>query len=531
MTTPAAVAPDPAAEIDNRPAAVIYTRVSQDTSGEMLAVQRQKEDCRAYAAEHGLRVVELYVDNDISAWNRRKKRPDYERLKRDLTRPGAAQIVIVYNTDRLHRQLRELVSWVDLADTYDISVHAVKGGGEIDLKTPAGRANAFIWGVIDQQRSDAQGDLLKRKFRQERASGHYQRGPLPFGWQRPPDAAPGSKAPLILHDGQAELVRWGIEHMLAGGTLGEVVRKWNDSPHKPPRRPTWCSPSVRQVLTRWRNGGVLVHVERKVERGKTVNIEKRVGTGNWDPIPTITEEKMHALRRIFAENAARGAAQVAADGRGVGAGRNNPHLLSGIALCGACGSVMMAASRYNRTGPARRQYICRARTRHVADIGGRAPGGGHASRICPPVDGYVREVVADELDDPVHRAKLLELFAPEGAAEQVRALQAEKADITLRLKRLRVALGEGRIDDEDFDEAAGAAKARREVVDQLLAGMVFHSATVKVLSGEHPGQTFMAQDLTTQRSLLRNLVTITIVPVGRGNWKFDSSKIEITWKA
>ena len=47
--------------------AAIYLRVSLDSTGEQLAVQRQREDCRKIAADRGWTVVGEYVDNSVSA--------------------------------------------------------------------------------------------------------------------------------------------------------------------------------------------------------------------------------------------------------------------------------------------------------------------------------------------------------------------------------------------------------------------------------------------------------------------------------
>ena len=66
--------------------AAVYLRVSLDRTGEHLAVDRQREDCRAIAKQRGWDVVEEYVDNSISASDARKNRPGYNRLVEDFER-------------------------------------------------------------------------------------------------------------------------------------------------------------------------------------------------------------------------------------------------------------------------------------------------------------------------------------------------------------------------------------------------------------------------------------------------------------
>lgn len=62
----------------------IYVRISDDREGGGLGVKRQEDDCRLLAASLGWKVVEVYVDNDVTAADRRKKRKDYIRMLEDV---------------------------------------------------------------------------------------------------------------------------------------------------------------------------------------------------------------------------------------------------------------------------------------------------------------------------------------------------------------------------------------------------------------------------------------------------------------
>jgi site-specific DNA recombinase len=61
----------------------IYARISSDRESDGLAIGRQVEDCERLAEERGWRVIERYVDHDISAYKGRV-RPVYQRLLSDL---------------------------------------------------------------------------------------------------------------------------------------------------------------------------------------------------------------------------------------------------------------------------------------------------------------------------------------------------------------------------------------------------------------------------------------------------------------
>lgn len=83
-------------------AAAIYCRISHDPSGERLGVQRQEDDCRAEASRRNWGLAGVYVDDDRSAFNTRKPRPEYQRLLADI-QAGEIDGVMIWRLDRLHR--------------------------------------------------------------------------------------------------------------------------------------------------------------------------------------------------------------------------------------------------------------------------------------------------------------------------------------------------------------------------------------------------------------------------------------------
>ncbi|MFE3103778.1 recombinase family protein [Nocardia tengchongensis] len=78
---------------------MIYLRVSLDTSGEGLAVERQLEDCRRIAEARGWSICEIYTEKPISAFAETKKRPAYDRMVEDY-RAGRLNALITWDLDR-----------------------------------------------------------------------------------------------------------------------------------------------------------------------------------------------------------------------------------------------------------------------------------------------------------------------------------------------------------------------------------------------------------------------------------------------
>jgi len=106
----------------------IYTRVSQDRSGEMLAVQRQRERCEALAVARGWMVTGVYEDNDISA-STGKRREGFEALL--MSRP-TYDAILVWRLDRLLRSNEALIRVLEL----EAPIHTVEQG-DVDVSTSA----------------------------------------------------------------------------------------------------------------------------------------------------------------------------------------------------------------------------------------------------------------------------------------------------------------------------------------------------------------------------------------------------------
>jgi len=63
--------------------AVEYVRISDDPEGTERGLDRQEADCRTYAASHGMSVVEVFRENDASAFKQRTiTLPSGERVRR-----------------------------------------------------------------------------------------------------------------------------------------------------------------------------------------------------------------------------------------------------------------------------------------------------------------------------------------------------------------------------------------------------------------------------------------------------------------
>src|SRR6476619_53763 len=93
--------------------AAIYARISRDREGAGLGVDRQEADCRALAERLGWEVVEVYADNDVSAYSG-KVRPQY-RAMLGAVKAGQVTALLAWHPDRLYRRAVDLEEIVNIA--------------------------------------------------------------------------------------------------------------------------------------------------------------------------------------------------------------------------------------------------------------------------------------------------------------------------------------------------------------------------------------------------------------------------------
>lgn len=470
--------------------AVIYVRISRDREGAGLGVERQEKDCRELATRLGWRIVDVYVDNDLSAYSG-KPRPAYRRMLADLDAPGAPRTVLVWHTDRLHRNPSELEGWITLAEAWGITVHTVKAG-RIDLSTPAGRMQARIVGAVASHESEHKSTRLRSKMEQKAGSGEWLGGPVPFGWRRV------GKGKLELEPAEAELIATGIRTLLDAEVpnIRAVVRAWKASGVKARHGRTvndhWHRRSVMLILKRWRNAGVHEH------RGE-------VGAkAEWPAIPDVTVADVKAIRALLAERS---------DAYGVG--NRSRHLLSGIATCSECGRPVLAGTAAKGRESA---FLYRCTAPYPRDTP-------HVNRAAKRIDELVRDLVAARLALP-DAAKLLATTEPD---IDVAALRAERAHVEQLLTELAAdrddpAMGMSRA---EYVERRVALIQRRDAADASLTSTSRRSPLAPILTAPDPAAAFLDADVEVQRAAIREVCTVMLKRPVPGRRPFSRNSVVV----
>jgi site-specific DNA recombinase len=267
--------------------AATYARISRDREGAGLGVDRQEADCRALAERLGWEVVAVFVDNDISAYDRRKVRPQY-RAMLDAVLAGEVQGILAWHTDRLHRRAKELEELVSIVEARHVQVHTVKAGN-IDLATPSGVMLAGVLGSMAQYEVEHSRERVKRAKSQAASEGKYRGGPRPFGYE---------KDGMTVRPSEAKVIRDATTAVLAGRTLASLTREMNEAGVPTAgRSDTWKYGALRDVLLRPRNAGLLAR-GLPGKSGQAYEYEE-VGRAAWPAL--VFEDEWRAVVAVLTD--------------------------------------------------------------------------------------------------------------------------------------------------------------------------------------------------------------------------------------
>ncbi len=324
--------------------AAIYVRISEDRDGTALGVGRQEEDCRALCTARGWEVAGVYADNDVSAYDKRKKRPAYERMMSDL-RDGVVNALAVYNIDRLYRQPRELNDLLDMTDSGRVLFASV--GGEYDLSTTDGRFMARLMVDIAEKSSADTSRRQKRKARQTAELGQAHGGTTPYGFEK-------DRATVI--ESEAAVIRRAVDAILGGASLRATCIALNADGIPTKQGRTWSESQLSRMLVRPRYTG------KRVLDGVTYD-------ARMSRVIITDDEHAELVARLTSRR------------RPPTRGR---WLLSGFAYCGLCGTRMSHSPAWTR-GRISRTYRCQP----------KPIGCGGVSVVAEPFERYIRALVAE----------------------------------------------------------------------------------------------------------------------------------------
>jgi len=438
--------------------------------GDTAKVQRQEKRCRALAKRLGWDVVHVYCDNNKSAWQRNRLRPDWDAMLAAIE-GGQVDAVITYHGDRLIRQPWDLEKLLNLADGRGIRLASPTGTHNLDV------ADDRYHLRLDVAKACNESDTIARRTRDAHADRAARGKPRRGGYR-----SFGYKRSGKVHEAEAAEYRNAVARLLAGESIASVTRDWNARGVRTTPGNEWVYTSLAGMLRNPRYAGLSVY------RGEVV------GVGKWPAL--VERETWEALQTVLAARSAQ---------HGPAAPSNRArHLLSGIAACVTCGGVLRA-----HHGARQLAYKCDAQE-CVQRV----------RRNMGHLDEYVVGAVLAMLSDEALAARLDAARSGEGAAAA-----AELARLEAK-RRQTVA--------EFADDDGVSASDLRGALAGLDARIAGVRDRLGKLAGAHvlDGCVGLSREgwdglpLDRRRSIVRALVRVEVGPARRGPG-FDELSVRV----
>jgi DNA invertase Pin-like site-specific DNA recombinase len=463
-------------------------------------VDRQEADCRELAQRLGWDVVAVFADNDVSAYDRRKVRPQYRHMLEAIRR-GDVHGVIAWHPDRLHRRNTELEGFIDLVETHGVQVQTVRAG-QYDLATASGQMIARILGAAAQHEVAHSRERVQRAKTQAATDGKYRGGPRPFGYE-----ADG----MTVRESEARVIRDATKAVLAGRTLASIARELREQGVTGTRGKPITYNNLRDMLLRPRNAGILAKglPNRNATTNNSTRAYQEIGPAAWPAV--VPEEEWRALVKLLTDGD-RLTAPVT-EKRWIG---------SGIYRCGVpvmgedgethpCGGVLRVAPH---GGTARRPFERRYLYRCTQSA--------HLTISQKETDAFVSEVVVDLVRDPA----IVALMAPGDA--RVTADREKRSLLAARLAEFESDYIEGRIPAALWQKSTARVQTEIDEVDAKLAKALSRSASSSILRAADPGQAFLDAPLDVQRAVLASLINVEVVPAPSRGGRWTAERLRIT---
>jgi DNA invertase Pin-like site-specific DNA recombinase len=464
----------------------IYARISSDQEALQLGVKRQEKDCQWLCESNGWHVAEVFVDNDKTAADPTKRRPEYERMVEAIRR-GRIDAVVVAAVDRLQRQPAELEEFVKVCNEAGMGTLYVTPGLPFDLNDPQA-----LYRLRDEvNRAALEVAMIRKRVKRQKLDlaerGEYHGGRRPFGFK--PDGK-------TIDEDEAELLRDASHRLIHGATLRSIRTDWERQGIRTVQGLSHWSPSTfRNIMTNPRLAGLRVH------QGEVI------GDASWDAI--IPRSEWEQLQVILKN-----------PGRKTGNGVRKTYVLRGLLTCAECGHLLVGVpmGRPTKADPHRkiRYYRC-----HI-DSGGC----GKVAVMADHVERVVIDSVLELADHPEVRAELAAEDATTGA--RIKELVAANAEDKATIAQLEDDRAAGIMSREGLARNARRINERIETRNDELEALEGHTALAKYAGQlqEHWDDLYMDDRRTVIMSLLKS---VAVKPVG-GRRGFDPSRLVPEWR-
>jgi site-specific DNA recombinase len=459
-----------------------YVRISKARDGTTLGVERQQPPCEDLIARKGWTQVEVYVDNDVSAFSRRR-RPAYERMLADA-KAGRIDAIAAWHADRLTRQPIENERLIDLADSHGIQLATCTG--EHDLATASGRLMFRQLGIIARYESEHRAERLKLKHEELARSGK------PHGGGHRLFGLDATRQRLIPEE--ADVAREAAARLLRGQSVRSVVAWMNSTGVTTTTGRKWTSQTARQLLKTPALAALRTYQKAIIGDAAHPAV---LDTDTWQAVNALLRDPTRVYR-----------------------GRRVTYLLKGLAVCGRCGALLKSHPQQGRNRY--RAYSC-------LKVEG-VEGGCGLSVVADPLEALIEERVLDRLAGP-------------GLRRALATSQASRRDVAAELAVVDAKLGEiGQLWDDDkiptdeYLRRRAVHEERRAKLDRELRSGIDRSVLAELPpEADALRRWWFDADVETRRNVVRAVIARVVVnPAAKRGGRFDQSRVppgNVEWKA
>lgn len=519
----------------------ILVRISDDREGRALGVKRQEEDTRYLADRLGVKVVRVYIENDISASAiAGKNRQDFEDFLADW-KAGVFQVPLAYTTGRLTRDNIVAERIIEVSRAKGISPYFVASPW-CDLTTAAGRRMYRSLAVNDAAEAEDIQERAQRKKLQDAKEGKTNGGPRTYGYGKVVGLDPktGKKIcdPYQVREEEIEVLHEGKRRLLAGESQLQIVMDWNKRGIKTARvgmkiKRNGVFKTCKGLWTVGKFARTMLNPSYIIFPGD--NPEKRgtrvhKGESYMAMWPGVFTQQEHDWMRAILEGRAQQWSHGLVNGR--------TYMLTGITHCGGtwpqetekagqiCGGAMYGQGKKDN-GKYKRRYACKKYDNHGIRIGCCT-----VFRIAEPVELLVSEAVLARFDSPEIACAL----APADNETRMGEVVQELAQLTTRRQALAEEYAEGVHELDDYKVMRDKLKVKIDVLESERKSLLNDNAKKLALPTDGLREVWDTASMEWKASVIRLLVEKVVIHPGRpgaGLWngyRFDPELVEIVWR-
>ena len=321
----------------------IYVRVStEEQAQEGFSIRAQEQKLKDYVRIKDWVVYKVYADEGISGKNI-TERPAINEMIEDVKK-GHVKNILVFKIDRLTRNTADLISLVDLFNSYECSFNSLTES--IDTHSATGRMFIKIIGIFAEFERENIGERSRLGFERKAREG-YSMCTLTssYGYER-------EKGQKIQHinDCEAQIVK-EIFNMYVNKNMSylEIAKALNARKVPTKENALWHARTIKNVLTNCNYVGRVRYATKD---------EKRYFEAEGVHEPIIARELFDEAQTLIAKIKTKSYTKRPKE----------EHYFTNILVCAKCGGKMVTHGRYDNKKFQAGAYRCANYFRKTCDV-------------------------------------------------------------------------------------------------------------------------------------------------------------------